>query len=123
MSKESKSIGAASVQSGDAAGFRLEFISLLAAGIGLLAGLIAYVLYNLIGLITNIAFYHQFSTHFRSPEANHLGGWVILLPVAGGLIVDSWRNSARRKLKATEFRKRWKRCSHRAAELKRKLPS
>ena len=99
MSKESKSGGVASVQSGDAAGFRLEFISLLAAGIGLLAGLIAYVLYNLIGLITNIAFYHQFSTHFRSPEANHLGGWVILLPVAGGLIVGFMAKFGSSKIK------------------------
>jgi CIC family chloride channel protein len=95
----SKSVGAASVRSGDAAGFRLEFISLLAAGIGLLAGVIAYVLYNLIGLITNIAFYHQFSTHFRSPEANHLGGWVILLPVVGGLIVGFMAKFGSSKIK------------------------
>jgi CIC family chloride channel protein len=79
--------GAAIERNGDAGGFRLEFISLLAAGIGLLAGFIAYVLYNLIGLITNLVFYHQFSTHFRSPANNHLGMWVILLPVAGGIIV------------------------------------
>jgi len=95
----SKSTGVASVQSGDAAGFRLEFISLLAAGIGLLAGVIAYVLYNLIGLITNLAFYHQFSTRFRSPEANHLGGWVILLPVAGGLIVGFMAKFGSSKIK------------------------
>jgi chloride channel protein, CIC family len=94
-----KSVGAASVRSGDAAGFRLEFISLLAAGIGLLAGVIAYVLYNLIGLITNVAFYHQFSTHFRSPEANHLGGWVILLPVVGGLIVGFMAKFGSSKIK------------------------
>jgi chloride channel protein, CIC family len=95
----SKSPRAASVQSGDAAGFRLEFISLLAAGIGLLAGVIAYVLYNLIGLITNLAFYHQFSTQFRSPEANHLGGWVILLPVVGGLIVGFMAKFGSSKIK------------------------
>lgn len=87
MSKESSSSGAALVQSGDAAGFRIEFISVLAALIGVLAGVVAYVLVNLIGLITNLTFYHEFSTHLRSPAANHLGGWVILLPVAGGLIV------------------------------------
>jgi CIC family chloride channel protein len=80
--------GEATIEKGDdSAGFRLEFISLLAAGIGLLAGLIAYVLYNLIGLITNLVFYHEVSTHFRSPANNHLGAWVILLPVAGGIIV------------------------------------
>jgi CIC family chloride channel protein len=95
----SKSSGGASVQSGDAAGFRLEFISLLAAGIGLLAGVVAYVLYNLIGLITNLAFYHQFSTHFRSPEANQLGGWVILLPVVGGLVVGFMAKFGSSKIK------------------------
>ncbi len=99
MQGRSKSGGVASIQSGDAAGFRLEFISLLAAGIGLLAGVVAYVLYNLIGLITNVAFYHQFSTHFRSPEANHLGGWVILLPVVGGLIVGVMAKFGSSKIK------------------------
>ncbi|HXO92542.1 MAG TPA: hypothetical protein VN825_00315, partial [Candidatus Acidoferrum sp.] len=49
-------------------GFRLGFISLLAALIGILAGLIAYVLYDLIGLFTNLAYYHEWSFHFRSPE-------------------------------------------------------
>ncbi len=68
-------------------GYRLGFVSLLAAGIGLTAGLIAFVLYNLIGLFTNLAFYHVWSFHFRSPEGNQLGAWVIVMPVIGGLIV------------------------------------
>jgi CIC family chloride channel protein len=62
-------------------------VSLLAAGIGLSAGLIAFVLYNLIGLFTNLAFYRVWSFQFRSPEANQLGPWVIITPVIGGLIV------------------------------------
>ena len=68
-------------------GYRLGFVSLAAAVIGFTAGLIAFVLYNLIGLFTNLAFYHEWSFHFRSPEGNHLGPWVIVMPVAGGLIV------------------------------------
>jgi chloride channel protein, CIC family len=68
-------------------GYRLGFVSLLAAAIGFTAGLIAFVLYNLIGLFTNLAFYHVWSFHFRSPEANQLGPWVIVMPVIGGLIV------------------------------------
>jgi chloride channel protein, CIC family len=67
--------------------FRMLLVSLLAAAIGAGAGVIAYALYNLIGLITNLAFYHQLSFGFRSPEATPLGAWVIVLPVAGGLIV------------------------------------
>jgi chloride channel protein, CIC family len=68
-------------------GYRLGFVSLAAAVIGFTAGLIAFVLYNLIGLFTNLTFYHEWSFNFRSPEANHLGPWVILMPVIGGLIV------------------------------------
>jgi len=70
-----------------AAKFRMLLVSFLAAAIGAGAGLIAWALYNLIGLFTNLAFYHQFSFRFRSPEANTLGLWVVIIPVVGGLIV------------------------------------
>src|ERR1700730_565488 len=69
------------------AGFRLGFISLLAAAVGMIAGVVAFLLYNLIGLFTNLAFYHIWSFHFRSPAGNQLGSWVIVIPVVGGLIV------------------------------------
>jgi CIC family chloride channel protein len=67
--------------------FRMLLVSFLAAAIGAGAGVIAYALYNLIGLFTNLAFYHQLSFRFRSPEATPLGAWVIVIPVVGGLIV------------------------------------
>src|ERR1700720_1189771 len=69
------------------AGFRLGFISLLAAAVGVIAGVVAFLLYNLIGLFTNLAFYHVWSFHFRSPADNQLGPWVIVIPVVGGIIV------------------------------------
>jgi hypothetical protein len=50
------------------AGYRIGMVSGLAAIIGILAGFIAYALYDLIGLITNLAYYHEWSFHFRSPE-------------------------------------------------------
>ena len=103
-------------------GFRLGFISLLASFVGILAGLIAYLLYDLIGLFTNLAYYHEWSFHFRSPEHTHLGPWVIVTPVIGGLIIGFiWRNTARKKSKGMEFRKRWKRCWCRGAGLSRRL--
>jgi len=80
-------IPGARAQKQSTAGYRLEFVSLLAAAIGLVAGLIAFLLYNLIGLFTNLAFYHIWSFRFRSPEGNHLGFWVIFIPVIGGLAV------------------------------------
>ena len=67
--------------------FRTLLVSFLSAAIGAAAGLIAYLLYNLIGLFTNLAFYHQLSFRFRSPGATPLGAWVIVIPVVGGLIV------------------------------------
>lgn len=68
-------------------GFRLGYISLLAAVVGVISGIVAFVLYNLIGLLTNLAFYHVWSFRFRSPAENQLGPWVILIPVVGGIIV------------------------------------
>src|SRR3984885_761549 len=70
-----------------AGSFRVGWISLLAALVGVLAGLIAYVLYDLIALFTNLTFYHVVSLHFRSPEQTRIGPWIILMPVIGGLIV------------------------------------
>ena len=67
--------------------FRLLLLSFLAAIIGVLAGAVAFLLYNLIGLFTNLAFYHRLSFAFVSPRGHQLGAWVVLLPVAGGLIV------------------------------------
>jgi len=68
-------------------GFRLGLISILAAAVGIVAGVVAFLLYHLIGLLTNLAFYHVWSFHFRSPADNQLGAWVILIPVVGGIIV------------------------------------
>ena len=72
---------------GEEARFRTGLVSLLAGGIGIAAGIIAYLLYNLIGLFTNIFFYHDFSFVFRSARDNHLGLLVIVTPVLGGIIV------------------------------------
>src|SRR5260370_12141540 len=81
------------------AGYRIELVSLLAALIGVLAGFIAYILYDLIGLITNLAYYHEWSFHFRSPENTHLGPWIIVTPVIGGLIVGFMAKYGSQKIK------------------------
>jgi CIC family chloride channel protein len=85
-------IAATGVQLKDAAlaepaQFRMVLISSLSAGTGLIAGLVAYLLYNLIGLFTNIVFYHRVVFAFNSARNNHLGAWVIVMPVIGGIIV------------------------------------
>jgi CIC family chloride channel protein len=71
----------------DPAQFRIVLLSFLAAAIGLIAGIVAYALYKLIGLFTNIFFFHRWSADFTSSRFHHLGPWVILVPVIGGLIV------------------------------------
>jgi len=55
--------------------------------LALATGFIAQGLVRLIGLITNIAFYGRVSSSFVSPAGNTLGWWVVLVPVAGGVIV------------------------------------
>jgi CIC family chloride channel protein len=79
--------------------FRIGFISLLAALIGVLAGAIAYILYDLIALFTNLSYYHVWSFHFRSPEHTALGAWIILIPVIGGLIVGFMAKYGSEKIK------------------------
>jgi H+/Cl- antiporter ClcA len=70
-----------------AADTRLLRISLIAVVIGGFGTLAAYALLNLIRLFTNLFFYQTLSFATRSPAGHHLGAWVIVLPVLGGLIV------------------------------------
>jgi H+/Cl- antiporter ClcA len=79
--------------------FRLALVSFLAGGIGLVAGGIAWILYKLIGLFTNLFFFHRFDTAFVSPRMSHLGAWVILIPVIGGLIVGFMAKYGSSKIK------------------------
>src|SRR4029077_11642431 len=94
-----RAIGAGAMALQPTPGYRLGFVSFAPAVIGFTAGLIAFVLYNLIGLFTNLAFYHEWSFHFRSPEANQLGLWVIAIPVVGGLIVGAMAKYGSEKIK------------------------
>ena len=79
--------------------FRIVLMSFLAGAIGLVAGLVAYILYKLIGLFTNIFFFHQWSATFRSVGDHHLAAWVILIPVIGGLIVGVMAKYGSSKIK------------------------
>src|SRR5581483_4846699 len=67
--------------------FRMVLISFLAAGVGLIAGVVAFALYHLIGFFTNLFFFQKISWQFHSPREHHLGLLVIAVPVLGGLIV------------------------------------
>ena len=74
-------------------------VSVLAAGIGLVAGVVAFVLYKLIGMFTNLFFFHRWSFDFSSAQHNHLGWVVIITPVIGGLIVGVMAKYGTSKIK------------------------
>ncbi len=66
---------------------RLLVISLLAVLVAVAISFIAKLLVYLISLITNILFHGNFSITEGTPLGNSLGIWVILIPVAGGIVV------------------------------------
>jgi H+/Cl- antiporter ClcA len=69
------------------ADWRMVPISLLAIGIGFVSTLVAWALLRLIGLFTNLFYFHRWDLALVSPAGNHLGAWAILVPVAGSLII------------------------------------
>ena len=72
------------------ADFRLLPISLLAAGIGIAGGFIAFALLKLIALISNAVFFQRLSTAEVRTLADHtLGILVVIVPVIGGLIIGA----------------------------------
>jgi len=79
--------------------FRIVLVSFLSAAIGLVAGLVAYTLYKLIGFFTNLFFFHRLSTDFVSLRSYHPGWWVIFIPVVGGLIVGVMAKYGSSKIK------------------------
>jgi CIC family chloride channel protein len=68
-------------------GFRLLLLSILAAIIGLGVGVIAFVLYRLIGLLSNLVFFQRFEFEIPSLQDHQLGVLVIIVPVIGGIII------------------------------------
>ncbi len=56
-------------------------------------------LYKLIGLFTNLFFFHRWSADFSSAQHNHLGWMVIVTPVIGGLIVAMMAKYGTSKIK------------------------
>jgi H+/Cl- antiporter ClcA/CBS domain-containing protein len=66
---------------------RVARICGLAVLLAIAAGFISLGLTRLIALITNLSFHGTLSTVAASPAGNHLGLWVVLVPVAGALVV------------------------------------
>jgi len=62
-------------------------ITALATVIGVLSAFVALALLRLIGIFTNLFFFLRWGTALVSPANNRLGGWEVLVPMIGGLIV------------------------------------
>lgn len=66
---------------------RVLILSLMALVIGAASAVVAKALVWLIAVITNLVFYQRFSADFLSPSQHHLGVFVILAPVVGGIVI------------------------------------
>src|SRR3954447_23323611 len=78
------SLEAANVPSRSAAvDRRTVLICVVSIALAAVAALAAEVLVRLIRLFTNISFYGRFSVRDAPPVTDHLGLWVILVPVVG----------------------------------------
>jgi H+/Cl- antiporter ClcA len=55
--------------------------------VGAVAAYVSEALLKLIGLFTNLFFFHRGATTLVSPEGHHLGAWVIVVPILGGLVI------------------------------------
>jgi CIC family chloride channel protein len=66
---------------------RLLTISAVALAIGIVSAYVAVLLLKLIGLATNLFFYQRVSTAMTPPTGHHLGAWVIIVPVIGGVLI------------------------------------
>lgn len=74
-------------QSDFAANPRMLAISGIAVCVGVFGAVVAWALFHLIGLFTNLFYYHRIAWSFVSPADSYLGSWALLAPVVGGLIV------------------------------------
>src|SRR5262245_26258521 len=66
---------------------RLLLLTGLAAAIGVLGGVAAWLLVHLIGLITNLALFHQWGWDVPSFSELEVGPEIVIAAVSGGLII------------------------------------
>ncbi len=66
---------------------RVLFISLLSIFLGVISAFVAKALVWLIGVITGISFFGTLTPVLTAPTGNHLGWWVVAVPVVGAILV------------------------------------
>ncbi len=66
---------------------RILLLTSMAAAVGVISAFVALALVRLIGLFTNLAYFHRFAMLLTPPAASGLGLWAVPIPVIGGVIV------------------------------------
>ena len=89
---------------------RVVWMCALAIGLGLIAAFVAQGLMKLIAFITNLSFYGRFSLDFVGPADNHLGLWVIAVPMAGAVVIGLLADTVPKPFAGMAFPRRWSRC-------------
>ncbi|HRO24695.1 MAG TPA: hypothetical protein PLR07_10425, partial [Promineifilum sp.] len=79
--------------------FRMIYVSILAAVIGAISGLLAFALFSLIGLLWNLVFFQRVATELTDLETNPIGLWMLIVPAIGGLIVALMAKYGTEKIK------------------------
>lgn len=79
--------------------FRLIYVSLLAAVIGAIAGVLAFALFSLIGLLWNLVFFQRVATQLTDLQTNPIGLWMLVVPAVGGLVVSLMAKYGTSKIK------------------------
>jgi CIC family chloride channel protein len=82
-----KTTGSADALRDYSADSRILYTSALAAGLGAISAVAAWALLEMIGLCTNLFYFQKFSFVEHDPWQAGRHWWLILVPVAGGLIV------------------------------------
>ena len=68
---------------------RMVLLSAMALATGTGGALSAWVLLHLIGLVTNLLWYHRLSAAMVSPGAAATGPLTVIIPVAGSLVIGA----------------------------------
>lgn len=66
---------------------RVFLLSFFALALGAISSGAAFLLLGLINIVTNLAFFLRLSAVSATPQGNHYGLWVIVIPVLGAVIV------------------------------------
>jgi chloride channel protein, CIC family len=66
---------------------RIVLLSAMAMVIGVMGSFVAYALVWLIGTVTNLIWYHRYSSALVSPAASTLGVVGVIVPIVGGLVI------------------------------------